>query len=341
MCSEADVDKEQAFAVFEPTPAPTSSERLRAARFLARIASHSDINRISHIRRTERNSWVRKALDQALNLSETNRSAASVASAEGVGETPIDQHLHEELRAQAIEETTTMFLHELRPLVGFLDAAADAELDLYACSKTRIFVARIQSYFDALERLQKASTAPAIREFDLTDLVVRVAEFEVTQGRATLNDSREEEHKVTGLDGDASQVSRPIAVNLAPARRDPVVTTGDPTLVEMAVANALRNAIEAVLEIQGGNKSDVILNWGVTDTDSWIVVLDEGGGLPPGLDRLTEPGASTKSTSEDHFGMGLAIAERAIQSLRGTLQLTPRSDVGVSCMIRWPHGGIV
>ena len=335
------MDKGQALAVFEGTLAATSSERLRAARFLARIATNTDLSRISRIRETERNSWVRKALDQALRLSEAKCSAASVALDVEVGETPLDTHLHEELRAQATEETTAMFLHELRPIVGFLDAAANSEIDRYACSETKTFVVRIQAYFYALERLHKASTVPVIQEFGLTDLVVRVAEYEALQGRATLNDPNEEADEATGLEGDANLVPRPTAVRLAPVRRDPVITTGDPILVEMVLANALRNAIEAVSEVQEGGQREVILNWGVTNTDSWIAVLDEGGGLPQGWDRLTKLGSTTKSKGEGHLGMGLPIAQRAIQSLRGSFELTSRSDGGVSCMIRWPHEEIV
>ena len=266
---------------------------------------------------------------------------ASVAAAEVVGETPLDTRLYEEVRAQAIEETSAMFLHELRPLVGLLDAAADAEIDRYACSKTKTSVGRVQSFLDATEKLRKASAAPALQEFDLTDLVVRVAKDEAARGRATLDSLKEEADEVTALNGDAEQIPQQTAVKLMLARRDPVITTGDPTWVEMAVANALRNAIEAILEIQEGDRGDVTLNWGVTDTDNWIVVLDEGRGLPSGWDRLTEPGTSTKSKREGHLGMGLPIAQRAIQSLGGSFQLTPRSGVGVSCMIRWPHGEIV
>lgn len=335
------MDKEQALAAMERTPAPTSSERLRAARFLARIATNTDQNRLVKIRKAERNSWVRQALDQALKRSGMFSSAVAVASAQEVDETPLDTHLYEEIRAQAIEETSAMFLHELRPLVGFLDAAADAEIGHYACSRTKTFVGRVQSFLYAIDRLRKASAAPAIQEFDLTDLVIRVAADEAAQGRATLDNFKEEAEEVTGLDGDIEQIPQQTTIKMLLDRRDPVITTGDPTLVEMAVANALRNAIEAILEVQEEDRGDVILNWGVTDTDSWVVVLDEGCGLPAGWDRITEPGISTKSKSQGHLGMGLPIAQRSIQSMQGEIRLTPQSGAGASCEIRWPHGDIV
>ena len=69
------------------------------------------------------------------------------------------------------------------------------------------------------------------------------------------------------------------------------------------------------------------------------MVLDEGCGLPTGLDRLTAPGTSTKSKDQGHLGMGLPIAQRAIESMQGSFRLTPRSGAGASCEIRWPRDG--
>ena len=337
MYSGMSVDNEQALAVFECVPARTSSERLRAARFLAQNAIGAHRNRLSKIREDEPNSWVQGALEQALKRSTKGRSVAPLAVVKEVQETPLDARVYEELRGQAIEETSALFLHELRPLVGLLDEAADSEIGRYTCSRTKASVGRVKSFLDAIERLRKASAAPAIEEFDLTDLVVRVAADEAAQGRAILDNLKVEADDNADIDDDAEENSQPTVIKLSLARRDPVITTGDPALIEMAVANALRNAIEAFVV---DDRSDVILNWGVTDTDSWIVVLDEGCGLPPGWDRITEPGSSTKK-SEGHLGMGLPIAQRAIESMQGSIQLTPRSGAGVSCEIRWPRGGVV
>jgi signal transduction histidine kinase len=169
--------------------------------------------------------------------------------------------------------------------------------------------------------------------------VLRVAENEAQQGRAILENPKQRFDGAAGAEVDIEHEKQQPVIKLSPARRDPVVTTGDPALVELAVANALRNAIEAVMGLQEPNPSDVVLNWGITNTDSWIVVLDEGCGLPEGWDRLTEPGTTTKPKNEGHLGMGVPIAKRAIESMRGTFQLTPRSGVGVSCEIRWPYEG--
>ena len=340
MCLVTGMNNEQALADLERWPAATSSERLQAARFLARNATNVHRNRLSKIREAEHNSWVRRALDQALKRSEIGESVASPVAVGEIQGTPFpDAHLNEELRALAIAETSALFLHELRPLVGLLDRAAASEISHYDCSKTRVSVDRIRSFLDAIERLRKASAPPARQEFDLTDLVIRAAEDESMQGRAILYNFEQITSEDVSLDDETDHSSQQPVVKLLLARQDPVVTTGDPTLVGMAVANALRNAIEAVLEVYEAHRNEVVLNWGITDVDSWIAVLDEGCGLPMGWDHLTDPGTSTKPKSQGHLGMGLPIAQRAMESTRGSLRLTPRSSVGVSCEIRWPREG--
>ena len=290
-CLVTGMDNEQALADLERWPAPTSSERLRAARFLARNATNVHRNRLSKIREAERNSWVRRALDQALKRSEIGESVAAWE----IQETPFPGvHLNEELRAQAIEETSALFLHELRPLVGLLELAATSEIGHYDCSRTKVSVDRVRSFLDAIERLRKASAPPDIQEFDLTDLVIRAAADESMQGRATLYNFEQATNEDGGLDDESEHSSQQPFVKLLLARQDPVVTTGDPTLVGMAVANALRNAIEAVLEVNEAHRTEIVVNWGITDVDSWIAVLDEGCGLPMGWDRLTDPGTKPK-----------------------------------------------
>ena len=338
MCSMAEVDKGRALSTLERSHALSSSERLRMARFLAQNATGADRQRLTNIRADERNSWVRHALDQALKRSEKGQPVPPISAIDEVIGTPIDSRLYEDVRAQVIEETSALFLHELRPLVGLLEDAADAEIHCYPRSQTKTSLDRVKSFLGAIDRLRTASAAPAIQEFDLTDLVVGVAADEAAQGRATLDIMNAAEGAAGDPANDAEQVPQQTVIRLSFARREPVITTGDPTLVKLAAANAVRNAIEAVLEAEEGGRSEVILNWGVTDADSWIVVLDEGCGLPQGWDRLTEPGTSTKSKSEDHLGMGLPIAQRAIESMSGSLRLSPRSGAGVSCEIRWPCG---
>ena len=133
----AGVDKEQALATLESSPASTH-ERLRAARFLARNVTGTDWSRLTQIRGGERNSWVRQVLDQALTRSQLDTPVGPTVAVEQLQDTHFQHpHLYDELRAQAIEETSGLFLHELRPLIGLLEGSAAREIDRYACSRTK------------------------------------------------------------------------------------------------------------------------------------------------------------------------------------------------------------
>src|SRR6185437_9371423 len=109
---------------------------------------------------------------------------------------------------------------------------------------------------------------------------------------------------------------------------------GPPSTIRVALANGLRNAIDAIDDLADPAGGEIILNWSTTDRDSWVAVLDNGIGLPEGSHRIFEFGLTTKPKTE-HFGFGLAISLQAMQSAGGTLELTPRHTEGTSFVVRW------
>ncbi len=154
---------------------------------------------------------------------------------------------------------------------------------------------------------------------------------------------------------------------------DPAHVVGDESLVQLALAQAVRNAVEAMEDRASADRRApaegtstgsetgsvnarrrgvglavpmsgdtvlpspaVVINYGITDRDYWIVVLDEGIGLPAGADQVFEMWATGKPKSE-HFGIGLPLARRAMATLGGTVELRPREQRGVACEIRWPQ----
>ena len=334
------MDSEQALNTLEQLPSSVPSERLRSARFLARNSTEADRGRILRIREAEHNSWIRKALDKAIRRTEECKAKVLIAEEGEKEETPFDRQFYEDVYAQATEESSKMFLHELRPLVGFLEVDANTEINCYACSNTRVSVARIRSFLDAIDMLRNASAAPIIKDFDLTDLVVRVSEVEARRNLVASGILSEEEDGSQIPGGYIEQFSKSTGIGLNLSRKEPVPSSGAPKLVELALGNALRNAIEAILAVQDESHCDIVLNWGITDVDSWIVVLDQGCGIPAGSNRLMEPGISTKPKGQSNFGLGLTIAQKALHSINGTIELTPQPGVGVRCEIRWPQRGI-
>ena len=117
-------------------------------------------------------------------------------------------------------------------------------------------------------------------------------------------------------------------------RRDypdgPVTAVCDERMIDRAVTNLLRNAIEAVQARAGDPQS---LPPGTIEVriaaarDGWsIEVLDNGKGLPDlAPDRLTEPYVTTRDRGT---GLGLAIVKKIMEDHDGKLELRARPEGG-------------
>jgi signal transduction histidine kinase len=273
-------------------------ERLAAARHLARTHDVTYAEPIRRALRGETDRWVRTALEEALERLTAGEPRRPPALA------PLDEDkLVQDISAQIAEEITSQLLHEIRPIVGRLKYQAAKEVPGYEGSRTAKEVRQIEGFLHAMEALNQASSAPRYEDFDLAELIADLA---------------------TSVD---SQMVR----RIGPA---PLLISSDRSLLALAVENGLRNAVEATVE--KGAPATITAAWGDTDKDYWVSVLDEGVGLPVGMDRIFEIGISTKSKSR-HAGMGLAIAQRAIASLGGTISLVPREGGGAAFEVRWPH----
>lgn len=295
--------RDEALALLEDR-APRN--RLRGARALQAQALPSDYQRLrEHIDR-EPDAHVRRALVRVLHGVRPEQRKLEVATSQTAAESRKD--LIEDVWSEATEEITGIFVHEISPLAGAVGDAAKSDLGVrYKGSATARALDRLRDLVELLAQLRRAASAPDATEFDLTDLVVQVIADEglTTDGR------------------------------VHPARDDPVVIVGAASAVRIALANGLRNAVDAVDERAQPEDGHVVINWGVTDKDAWISVLDNGVGLPEGSHRVFDFGLTTKPKSQ-HFGFGLSISIQAMQSAGGSLELTPRTDGGASLIIRWP-----
>jgi signal transduction histidine kinase len=143
--------------------------------------------------------------------------------------------------------------------------------------------------------------------------------------------------------GSVAEALRSIPSETAPSplqSRSPRISVyGDPGLVEIVIDNALRNAIEASLAVDGRQDvPEIVISWGKTERDYWCSILDKGIGLPAAAKRLVAAGTTTKAR---HPGFGLFLAKRAALSLGGKMRLAPRQDGGTRFEFRWPapNGG--
>jgi len=113
------------------------------------------------------------------------------------------------------------------------------------------------------------------------------------------------------------------------------VVSGDRVQLEQVLLNLLLNAMEAMAERLGGDRTVVVRT---RNTDAACVqasVEDGGPGLRPGtLETVFEPFYTTKSSG---MGMGLAIARSIIEAHGGTIW-AENSTRGATFHFRLPLG---
>ncbi len=279
----------------------SSEDRIRAARYLTRHGISDDTQAIENALRSETNKWAKSALKRALSAIRKDPIPTKVSTGTEDDE---EERGVEQIEADAIEDTTQRLVHELRPVLGRLDLYASREITGYEESRTKAECTRLRDLLVAIEKLGQAAATPTFAEFNFVDLLERVVQSE-TQGAE-------------------------IPVEVAGTK--PFVILGDAALLDIILSNGVRNALEATKE--SNSTEAIVINWGETDRDYWMSVLDRGVGFPKGFSKVFEIGATTK---KGHKGMGLALARQAAKSLSGEITLSPREPHGAKFEFRWPH----
>src|SRR5439155_22749451 len=107
---------------------------------------------------------------------------------------------------------------------------------------------------------------------------------------------------------------------------------GSAGLLHRAVENVVRNAVTYTAE---GTEVEVELS---ADTkEAVLVVADREPGILQGeLDRVFEPFYRSSIDTAKGFGLGLAIAQRAISTHGGNIRAENRVDGGLRVEIRLP-----
>lgn len=293
------MNRDQAVLLIASTDA---HERLLAARFFSGAAEVEDAALVRQAMEREDVAWIRNALKSA------------VIRAEGIEREPVrhddefdatEEEFADQIYANAVEETTRRLIHEIEPLVGMMRLAVRSEVADHKHSQTWSLLNRLDSLLAAIGSLSRSARAPHNREFDLGDLIETICRDEL--------------------------IGHDVKIELS--GRSPLVLVGDPDLVHLALSNVVRNAIEATEEIGKSGRESIVVTWGGTSEEMWIVVIDRGSGIVDGSRQIWEIGVSSKT---DHLGMGLAIAHTAMRSLAGEVLLMPREGRGTSFEIRWP-----
>ncbi len=276
-------------------------DRLEAARYLAEHADNKQIVLIEKALAVEPVAWVSSALKRALQRARPDGDGLRMQ--ERIDLSP-DQTA--QIYSDALEATAKQIIHEIEPILGAIRLSAETEIGDFEGSDTKRGLERMEALVAALARLRQAAGAPKVQEFALDQCIY-----------AWIAEETE---------------LKPVSVLRAGPQQ--TVVEGDKGLVGLAFANGLRNAVDATLALAVENKKypEITVNWGVTDVDVWVAIVDSGIGFRGNLTRAFEIGSTTKA---GHLGMGLATAQQAMTSLGGTVRLIP-GEIGVRFEMRWP-----
>lgn len=285
----------------EQLSSDSTHERLKAARFLARNSDPKDVQRLRKALQSETVSYVRTSLNLAIKRVETSASRTAAVHAE---EFEISGDVRTQIKNEITEQLTGQILHEIASPVGLLATSAAREIPEFKTSKTKVYIENLQRVFEAIEQLKGAAAVPKPREFDLASLIAEIAETVV---------------------GDRS-----IEISLHGSK--PFIITSDQALLSFALSNGIRNSVEAVAALGSDEPYLIIINWGETDIDYWVAVIDRGVGIVGPVESAFGIG---KTTKRGHSGFGLAIARQAIETLGGSCTLQPAAEGGAHFEIRW------
>jgi signal transduction histidine kinase len=118
------------------------------------------------------------------------------------------------------------------------------------------------------------------------------------------------------------------------ATLEPAVICGDPVLAERLIANLVDNAAKYNLPAGG----DIWINTRTTPDGSQLTVANTGPDISPGdAIRIFQPFQRlTQRTSQDGFGLGLAIVDSIAMIHGGTATASPRDGGGLSVTVTIP-----
>lgn len=297
--STATMTRDEALALLQ---SGSPHERLRGARFFARHARAKDAIHLRKTKAQESDSYVSRTL--ALALKRTCSESTS-----GPSLPPVQDALEEpntRVRLEAVNWISGLLLHEIASPLGLIEEAATREVENYEKSEVHARIKHIQAVFEGIEQLKDASNSPHMSEFDVSTWLRNVVEHE---------------HLAKGFE-------------VAYQGLQPYMIQADPKLLRFAFCNGFKNAVEAVETTASTEAYPIIVTWGSSDSDFWIVVRDHGPGIVGSPQLAFEIGKTTKA---NHSGFGLSIARLSMENMDGTVTLQPGKLVGAVYELRWPR----
>lgn len=279
-------------------------DRLKGARYFGKHKSSNVLPTLQKCLQEERVGFVKTALLIAIKHQSAVNIENSVKDHFFDEEQNFSEEMKRQLFARAVDQVAGMLLHELEPKIGLLKVAAFREVENFESSSVKKHLESLDRSFTGITNLREAAATPRAKEFDLAQVVadIVVEESGGSEGSFYYHGSR------------------------------PFLIIGDPNLLTLAISNGVRNAIEAVSQYDSDDKKNIVIDWGQTDVDYWLTVLDNGPGISGSSEAAFEIG---KTNKPGHGGFGLAIVKEAMENLGGGATIEPAQNGGALLQLRW------
>ena len=287
-------------AAIELLESSSPHQRLQGARFFTKNHLPDYLPELKSYHRKERVLHVKAALDLAIkrNTREENRRKKNENNdVEQVYDVTFGQENHE-----AVDKWVGILLHEIEPKVGLIKIAAQKEISNFEDSETNKYLDGLVRVLKGFSNLRLSTAPPKHQEFDLADLIGDILSQEPFNG---------------------------VVVSVHGPK--PFIIKSDMNLLQMAISNGIRNALEAVKSNK--DKKEIVVTWGGSDVEDFVSILDNGPGFPKeATDFLFKIGNTSK---EGHEGFGLAIISQALENLGGRTTLAQSKGGGARLKLRW------
>jgi len=287
---------------YEELKSESTEIRLQAARYFAQYAVREDIDRLRAALARESVPWIKRALRIALDRASGFGSRVEETSTSEVATDGIDQRA---LYARAVEEVAGTIIHEFAPIVGLMRVWTPRDVGhAYENSHSRRLLDQLLAILSGVRSLKRAAAAPKITKFLVSELVDEIVA------------SQAAEH---GID-----------IKVVGSQR--LLVSADKDQLSIVLSNGLRNALEATAQVTHDYKPPVVISWGSTANENYIVIRDFGPGFVSDPQAALKIGSTTKA---GHAGFGLALAKQAMFAMSGELELKNADDAGAHFEVRW------
>jgi signal transduction histidine kinase len=276
--------------------------RLRGARYFSRDADAADVPRIKAALKRENVPWIRRALLSAMARAE--QAPGPQEAAERTAADEFDGLDAQQVFAKAAEQVADSLIHELAPVVGLLRVVLPRELNgAFEASQSRRYVDQLHSLMTAIRALKRANAVPTFKQFQIAEVIADIV----------------------------AAAPNPEGVVIQTAGPPRLSVSADKDQLTLAISNGLRNSLEAVHLYSKTTPPRIVLTWGATQTDNYVVIKDTGPGFQGDPTAALKLGATSKN---GHVGFGLALAQQAMLSMQGDIALKNDED-GAHFEIRW------